>query len=165
MLNINKGTICIDTDHYEPYSLGSDQVYIDYPTRFPTVEFYLEETPELNKAADATRMELGFLPMFNPGPNGEYDDNGWYTFYIGINGFSDTMVNSCIEYIVEGGLSEDVDSMGTIDLTEEEQIKIYNVLNEQCVRLFGKTCEDLLEEARLEMIEQEEYEAKHKEVV
>ena len=42
-----------------------------------------------------------------------------------------------------------------IDLSEAEQELIYARLNEECVESFGKTCEELLEESRKEMIQVE----------
>jgi len=50
-------------------------------------------------------------------------------------------------------------------LTEAEQIAVYNEVDKQLKERFGTSCEKLLEEARQEMIELEEYRAKTKEAV
>ena len=51
---------------------GSDQCYIDYPCRFPTVEFQLMATNGLSQIADRIRKDMGFKPMH---PMDEYTDD------------------------------------------------------------------------------------------
>ena len=43
--------------------------------------------------------------------------------------------------------------MYLIDLSEEEQIAIYERLDEQCRKYLGKSCEDLLKAAEKEMMD------------
>ena len=134
---------------------GDDQCYIDYPCRFPTVGFELMATEALITIADRIRKERGFRPMH---PLDEYtdetcDNDGFYNFYVGLNGFSDTKVDSCIEFVVVNADSEDNVDTYTIELTEEEQIAIYNRLDEECRKHLGQSCEELLAEAQKRMEE------------
>lgn len=154
MLEINKNTISLDPDGY--WSFGSDQANINYPVRFPTVTIALESTEVLDKIVDAMRAEAGHKPMFPDNwkeldPE-EWDDNGWYNFYVGLNGFADTMVDTSIEAIVQSPWADDNEQSYYIDLTEAEQIAIYHELDRQLISQFGTSCEELLEDARKEMV-------------
>ena len=134
---------------------GDDQCYIDYPCRFPTVGFQLMATNGLSQIADRIRKDAGFRPMH---PMDEYtddncDNDGWYDFYVGINGYADNHMDSCIEFVVVNSDSEDNEETYSIDLTVDEQAAIYNRLDEQCRKYEGKSCEELLTEARKRMEE------------
>ena len=164
-MEINNDTIRIDTDY--DIVMDSDQSFVNYPIRFPTVNFALHDTHPLNVIADAMRKELGYLPMFDD--SGEHDEDGWYNFRIGINGCTDTRhynhTDNYIEFSVESPNAADDYKTYTIDLTEDEQIEMYKVLNEQCIEKFGQSCDELLEEARKEMLEYEAYLDSHKEAI
>lgn len=134
---------------------GDDQCYIDYPCRYPTVGFQLMATNGLSQIADRIRKDLGFAPMH---PLDEYtdencDNDGWYDFYIGLNGYSDNHMDSCNEFVVVNSDSPDNEEMYSIDLTGDEQAAIFNRLDEQCRKYEGKSCEELLTEARKRMEE------------
>ena len=134
---------------------GDDQCYIDFPCRFPTVSFELMATNGLSQIADRIRKDAGFRPMH---PLDEYtdetcDNDGWYDFYVGLNGFADNHMDSCVEFVVINSDSGDNEEMYTIDLTTEEQNAIYERLDEQCRKYLGKGCEELLAEARKRMEE------------
>ena len=122
---------------------GSDQCNVSFPCRFPTVTFQLMATNGLSQIADRIRKDLGFAPMH---PMDEYtddtcDNDGWYDFYVGINGYAENHMDSCIEFVV-------------VDLTtEEEQDAVFKHLNEQCQKYLGKDCLDLLAEAQRQMEE------------
>ena len=163
MLNINRNSIRLDFEGY--WNFGSSQADINYPVRFPTVSIALESTGTLDAAADALRMEAGFPPMFpaNWKDGIEYDDDGWYNFYVGLNGFTDTMVDKSIAAIVQSPGYDDDEEMYDIPLTESEQIEIYKVIDAQLREKFDTSCDQLLEEARQEMIRLEAYMAKHPE--
>ena len=135
---------------------GDDQCYIDYPCRFPTVGFQLMATNGLVQIADRIRKDEGFKPMH---PMDEYtddtcDNEGFYDFYIGLNGFADNHMDSCIEFVVVNAVSEDNEELYTIDLTADEQKAVYDRLDEQCRRYEGKSCEELLAEADKRMREE-----------
>lgn len=169
MLEINKNTIILETDAVNYCYFGSDQANVNFPVRFPTVTLGLQDSHELNRIIDAMRVEAGHKPMFPENweeldPE-DWDSNGWYNFWIGLNGFTDTMVNTSIEAVVQSEWAEDNEQSYYIDLTETEQIAIYNELDRQLRERFNTSCDELLEEARQEMIELEEYKAKHKEVI
>ncbi len=135
---------------------GSDQCNVSFPCRFPTVTFQLMATNGLSQIADRIRKDLGFAPMH---PMDEYtddtcDNDGWYDFYVGINGYAENHMDSCIEFVVVNSNSLDCEERYSIDLTtEEEQDAVFKHLNEQCQKYLGKDCLDLLAEAQRQMEE------------
>ena len=150
---------------------GSEQADETYPKRFPTVGFQLVATEGLTQIADRIRKDMGFKPMH---PMDEYtedtcDNEGWYDFFVGINGYGaingykDTNgymetngiqecgVDNCIDFIVENADSPDNEERYTIYLEGNEQDAVLARLDEQCRTYLGKSCEELLEEARMAM--------------
>ena len=83
------------------------------------------------------------------------DNNGWYDFYISLNGYAGSHLDSCIEFVVVNSDSPDEEERYTIDLTAEEQAAVYQCLDAQCREHLQKGCEDLLAEARKHMEENE----------
>ena len=140
-----RGAIHIDTD--QEYMLGDDQACFYYPVRFPTVEFELVATTELCEIVDSIRKEKGFPPMLEDGG----DSEGWYDVYLGLNGYTDSHLDTSIMAVVVNSNSEDNEDYYLIDLSEDEQREIYAILDDQCRRYYEKSCADLLEEARREM--------------
>ena len=148
--------IFIDFDSELIY--GEDQAYICCPKRFPTVRFQLKPTRGLVEIADGIRHKLGFKPMY-PKKGCESKDcntctdcndidcDGWYDFFISLNGFNDSHLDTCIAVVVAGSDSPDNEDMYTIDLSEDEQKLLYNRFDEQCRKNIDKTCEELLKEA------------------
>ena len=148
--------IFIDFDSELIY--GEDQAYICCPKRFPTVRFQLKPTRGLVEIADGIRHKLGFKPMY-PKKGCESKDcnactdcndidcDGWYDFFISLNGFNDSHIDTCIAVVVAGSDSPDNEDMYTIDLSEDEQKLLYNRFDEQCRKNIDKTCEELLKEA------------------
>ena len=139
---------------------GEDQAYICCPERFPTVRFQLMPTVGLIEIVDRLRHKLGFKPMYpivgvdNGGCDDCYDcdDDCCYDFFISLNGFTDSHLDTCIAAVVADSDSVDNEDMYTIDLTEDEQKLLYKRFDEQCRRSLNKTCEELLKEAE-EMME------------
>ena len=148
--------IFIDFDSELIY--GEDQAYICCPKRFPTVRFQLKPTRGLVEIADGIRHKLGFKPMY-PAQGckssdcnactdcNDIDCDGWYDFFISLNGFNDSHIDTCIAVVVAGSDSPDNEDMYTINLTENEQKMLYKRFDEQCRRTIDKTCEELLKEA------------------
>lgn len=135
---------------------GSDQANVSCPCRFATVNLQLMAANGLALIADRIRKNLGFAPMH---PMDEYtedfcDNDGWYDFYIGLNDYSETKLDNAIEFVVVNSDSPDNEEIYTIDLTEAEQEVLYNRLDEQCRKYLGKSCEELLAEARKELEEE-----------
>ena len=134
---------------------GEDQAYICCPERFPTVRFQLMPTVGLIEIVDRLRHKLGFKPMYpivgvdNGGCDDCYDcdDDCCYDFFISLNGFTDSHLDTCIAAVVADSDSVDNEDMYTIDLTEDEQKMLYKRFDEQCRRSLNKTCEELLKEA------------------
>ena len=135
----------------EPW-YDEDQAYISRPTRFPTVSFYVEASDGLTALADAIREAAGFLPMLPTETHpANYDMDGWYDFYIGINGFTADHMDSCIDCYVVSDSAEDNEAHYVLDIPEEARALIYQRLDEQAMEVFGKSCEELLTEATEEM--------------
>ena len=136
---------------------GSDQVYDSYPCRFATVGFQLMPSTLLGQTADRIRVDRGYRPMHPiDGYTDEMcDQEGFYDFYIGLNDWSRTKCDTFIQFAVVNTESPDNEEMYTIDLDENEQVAVYNRLDEQCRECLGKGCVDLLAESRKKMEEDE----------
>jgi len=132
---------------------GSDQIYASNPVRFAMVGFQLMSTTLLEGIADRIRITAGHRPMH---PLDEYteemcDQDGWYDFYYGIHDLSDGAGNASIEFIVISDNADDNEEMYTIDLSTDERAVMYNRMDEQCRQYLGKSCAELLVEARKRM--------------
>lgn len=138
---------------------GEDQANVCCPVRFPTVRFQLMPANGLIEIVDRLRHKLGFKPMypvFECNGSGcddfddcnDCDDDGWYDFFISLNGFNDTRLDNCIEVVVAGSDSTDNEEVYTIDLSEAEQKLLYSRFDKQCRKSIGKGCEELLKEAK-----------------
>ena len=132
---------------------GEDQVNLDFPCRFATVEFELLSSPGLIQIADRIRKDKGFVPTQ---PLDEFncqtcDCDAWYDFYVGINDWNGTKSDSCITFVVVNSQSQDNEETYAISLDEREQEFVFSRLDEQCRRHLGKGCLDLLAEARNRM--------------
>lgn len=121
----------IQIDFDEEITYSHDQAYISVPTVFPTVSFTLLATGFL--------CEAGKTKLNNPDAADED-----FSFYIGINGFTKTKLNNCIEFTCG-------DEQDTIDLTEEEQEVVFAILDAQCKEKLGKGCDELLAEAKAQI--------------
>ena len=156
-MNLIEGFVraAISVDFGSEITYGSDQQNVNYPSRFPTVEFQLIATFGLSQIDDRIRKDAGFKPI-HPMDEFAYDtcyNEGWYDFYVGINGFTHNHMDSCIEFYVVNADSKDNEARYFIDLTAEEQSTIYARLDEQCKMYLSKSCEELLAEAGKELEE------------
>ena len=136
-------------DVMEDYQLGDDQACLNYPMRYPTVEFELVDTIELCEIVDTIRKGKGYRPVLEEGG----DTSAWYSMYLGLNGYTSTGLDTSILAIVVNSDSEDNEQPYYLDLSEEEQRAIFKLLDGQCREHYGKSCADLLEEARQAMEE------------
>ena len=138
-------TIIIDSQ--DGYQLGDDSCFLNYPECVPTVFFDLFSTAELCRIADRIRMKEGYEPILGA----DRDSSGWYNFGIGINSFTESKLDTSIVFVVVNSDSKDNEQAYEIDLCPLEQDLIYGILNEQTRAWFGKSCDELLEEARQAM--------------
>ena len=138
----------------DEYLLDSDQAYNSYPCRFATVDLMLESSGFLCTLADRIRKNLGFKPLsaMDEYTDETCDQQGWYDFYIGLNDYNESKVDSCITFIVVNCESDDDERLYVIDLSFEEQKAMYLRLDKECRRKYGKSCKNLLEESRKEML-------------
>ena len=91
----------------------------------------------------------------------EYDDNGWYDFYITLSDYSETKMCSAIEFVVVNSDSKDNEESYFIELDEKTQELIYLEIDSQCKKELGKGCDELFAESRKELEELIEYENKN----
>lgn len=108
---------------------GSDQAYISYPTRIATVGLFLETTEELLTAVNRLRAVEGYGPVED------------IEFTVGLNDFTPTHLDNCIEAVVTDTSAPDVDERYTIDLSEEEQRVVFRTLDAECKTKLGRGCE------------------------
>lgn len=127
--------IILATDNEILY--GSDQAYVSYPTRFATVTLPLMPTEDLLNAVNGLRT--GLDPV---------DD---VEFTVGLNDFTSTKLDNCIEAVITATDATDVEERYTIELSEEAQREVFAALDQECREKMGKGCEDLLAEARAKM--------------
>lgn len=137
---------------------GSDEFFDTYPCRFQTVEFMLSATDALVEVADRIRMEKGYSPMHSrEGRTNDVDIDGWYDFYIGISKLpndADVHLDNCITFVVVNSDSEDNEELYEIELTDDEQAVILAILDRQCKKHIGKSCQELLMESEKEMMDE-----------
>lgn len=145
--------VFIDFSSEPMYS--SNQICINVPIRFPAVTFRLQPSNGLTRIADRIRKEDGFKPMHAMDEFTEdcCDQDGWYEFFVDLNAHTTTHMANCIDFIVVNSDSDDNEKFYEIELSEDEQIAIYNRLDEQCIKYLGKTCDALLAEAGKELFD------------
>ena len=132
---------------------GTGEAFVDYPCVFPTVNLVIHATDALSEIADRMRMAKGYLPMVLQDEYGESDFDGWYEFSVGLNGYTPTHLDNSIDFVVAGSDSADNEDIYHMELSLEEQQIIFDLLDCQCKDAFGKGCEELLEDARRELID------------
>ena len=149
----------VSIDPHTEIMYGSDQAYVNCPRRFATVGFEIYAGYGLQLLADRLRKDLGFKPL-EPIDDEDYDEDcdqtGNYYFYVGLNDYTDSKVDTSISVIIESDESPDNEELYTIDLSDEEQRALYRRLDQECRILFGKSCDDFLEESRAAMEKEEE---------
>ena len=145
--------IRIDFDTEIMYS--SDQTDVHFPAHFPTVIFSLRDTDALVSLADKIRTSGGGKPLYpmEGYPEEACDQNGWYNFSIGINDSPAPLVDTSISAYVDSPDCEDNGSYYAIPIPEADMNALYQSLDAQCRKHLGKSCVDLLVEARREMEE------------
>ena len=90
-------------DAMEDYQLGDDQACLNYPMRYPTVEFELVDTIELCEIVDTIRKGKGYRPVLEEGG----DTSAWYSMYLGLNGYTSSGLDTSILAVVANSDSED----------------------------------------------------------
>ena len=145
----------IKIDFDLPFKYGKDQMDICYPICFPTVTFPLYDFDTLVSLADGIRTANGGRPLYpmEGYPEETCDQNGWYNFYISINGTPSCPVDTYISAYVDSPDCADDGYEYAIPIPEADMNALYQSLDAQCRKHLGKSCADLLTEARMEMEE------------
>ena len=121
--------------------MSHDQMYDSFPIVFPTVTLELFDTEPLNRIADEIRVENGHLPCFDD--SGEYDDDGWYRFFVTLYGVWPGCEN-CIVFRYENG--EEESDEYEIPLTDHQRELLFASLNAYCEDEFDETAMDMMAE-------------------
>jgi len=146
-------------DPYAEYYYGHDESFICYPCRFATVSLYLQSSDGLTALADVLREEDGYLPMLPTEKHpDDYDMDGWYDFYIGLNSYTEDHLDSQIDCYVNSPYAEGDGAHYTIDIPYSAREALRKRLDEQVMECYGKTCEELVKESEAFMREDYEYE-------
>lgn len=142
----------INWERYEPLSYSSDQMYMDYPNRFPTVDVELIDNSILNRIADGILHEHG---------KGGYWDDGcdevWYNFYLTFyqlekNG--EIKCGSSICFEVENHPDIDPNILGYgFKLNEEQKVAFVKWFTNVICPYNDKTALEVFDEARSEMMD------------
>lgn len=144
----------VSIDPHTEIMYGSEQAYNTVPCRFATVGFEIYGGYALQLIADRIRKDQGFKPL-EPIDDEDYDTDcdqeGEYCFYVGLNDYNESKVDSNISFMLTNSTSLDNEEIYAIDLSEEEQKALYRRLDEDSRIVFKKSCEELLAEAREEM--------------
>ena len=142
-------------DFNEEITYGEIQMDVHFPASFPTVIFSLRDTDALVSLADKIRTSGGGKPLYpmEGYPEESCDQNGWYNFYIGINDFPAPPVDTSISAYVNSPDCADDGYEYAIPIPEAYMSALYESLDNQCRKHLGKSCADLLAEARMEMEE------------
>ena len=107
---------------------GVSEAFVSHPCRFATAGFEVCGGNGLQLIVDGMREDA------------EGDDN--YAFYVGLNDYTKSKVDTCITAV------SDNEETYIIDLSEEEQEALYRRLDEEAKKVYGMSCEEILEEAR-----------------
>lgn len=142
-------------DFNEEITYGEIQMDVHFPASFPTVIFSLRDTDALVSLADKIRTSGGGKPFYpmEGYPEESCDQNGWYNFYISINDAPSCPVDTCISAYVDSSDCADDGYEYAIPIPEADMSALYESLDNQCRKHLGKSCADLLTEARMEMEE------------
>jgi len=135
--------IYIDTGSEQFYGVGDA-----FPEKYAIVNLQLFSTDALMEVVDSIREEKGFLPMLPTEKHSEdYDEDGWYDFYLDVNDYDNLRIADHIDAIVDNGCSEDDFACYRIELSDDVRAALYKHLNEQAKRACGMTLDEMLAEA------------------
>ena len=109
--------------------------------------FAIDDTHPLNAAMDELRIEDGHLPMFpDVRIEGEYDMDGWYTFYLIAEEIADKSYVMSIEAVVESEAAADNGCGYDIAIPNDAQEAVIKRLNELCGHYFGCSLDQMFED-------------------
>ena len=143
MININTESIKLDREAKVQYSM--DRLFVERPIRVPTVSFGLKTSEELTRVADQMRLYAGVK-------NRRRRPRGGYEFRVGAySAAGRARLESCLEFRpVDTGLEDD-GQIYIVPLSEYEREKAFDILEDECLIAYGKTCGLMLAEAAVGM--------------
>ena len=128
--------------------------------RYYTVDFQLDNTLALVDLLDNYREKGDFLMDELPAkgkylPNDPAQDRFLerppYDCRLEINSYPEDRIEVSLRYCTTDPFETDCRVMHEITLEGSQENRILEMLNSQCQQLFGKSCEDLLAEAKKRM--------------
>lgn len=144
--------MCINWETYEPLLYSSDQMNVNYPIRFPTINVEIIDEPCLNRIADYILHEDG---------KGGYWDDGcdeiWYNFYIDFYQLEKNGEIRCgnsiwFEVVNHPDIEPGVLGYG-IELNEEQKVAFVKWFTNVICPYNDKTALEMFDEARAEMMD------------
>lgn len=119
---------------------GTGQSYMSYPVVFPTITYSLVNTDGLTNIVNAIRKQDGHKMEIS-----DYS----YESAIGINGYTDDFMDTCIEVAVTDEDASDYGESYIIDLNENDTVRanIRANLDNQLFHLYGKDINTLIKQA------------------
>lgn len=132
----------IFVDPSNEIDFGWDRDYVDRLITFPTVGLDIWGGEGLDGIVRIMRIEEGHGPV---------PDNASFDYHVGLNAFTKSRVDTVILATVRENQAPYIEREYIITLSEAEQAALYRQLDEQCREILGKSCEDLLAEARKRM--------------
>ena len=99
-------------------------------------------------------MAMGLAPLVYWDKELEdYIVDGSYEYHLEMNDRPGNRIEVCIRYIVDSCYHGESGEVISIRLSREEQKTVLGSLDEQCRQFYGKSCADMLAEARARMEE------------
>ncbi len=111
---------------------GSAQIMSSSPSIYPVVTFRLKLTPELERLAEKIDKSA--------------DGTQEYVFYACINSYTKSGTDNHLTLVVY--YEDGDDDLYMIELKEDAKKVLYDRLDEQCRKKLGKSCRELLTEAK-----------------
>ena len=129
---------------------------------YSTVVLRLDDTNFLMNSAEGYRRSQRLEPFFEwDRDSGEYFIYGEYEFWAELNNKPDNHIELQLRYVAipECEYLNEGSSTYTrsIRLTTTEQDTLLKIIDKQCVHLFGKSCAQLLNEARARFSKEKKY--------
>lgn len=119
----------LDGDHYVQFFInGFDNAVL---------RFGIDDMHQMNIVVDEMRTADGHLPMFPDDESVEYDEDGWYNFYVIIEKTDEDEYNVTIEANVVSERADDNEQTYDFTLSEEAQKNVLDRIEALCWRYFG----------------------------
>lgn len=142
----------INWERYEPLSYSSDEMYMNYPVRFPVVSVEIIDNSILNRIADGVLHDSGKCGYWDEGC-----DEIWYDFYLDfyqLEKGGEIRCGSSIWFEVENHPDVDPNVLAYgIWLNDKQKAAFVKWFTDVVCPYNGKTVLEIFDEARSEMMD------------